>query len=84
MSRCTNESADLPGACASTAPERYNALFCSDSRVHHDRQSLLPRTIMDDKTERTRLRASLARDKPALLIYGLLALVALVGLLLSL
>jgi hypothetical protein len=39
---------------------------------------------MDDKTERTRLRASLARDKPALLIYGLLALVALVGLLLSL
>jgi hypothetical protein len=39
---------------------------------------------MDDKTERTRLRNSLARDKPALMIYGLLALVALIGLLLTL
>ena len=64
--------------------ERYNALFRPRSRVHDDRQSLLPGTRMDDKTERTRLRDSLARDKPALMIYGLLALAALVGLLLTL
>jgi hypothetical protein len=39
---------------------------------------------MDDKTERTRIRESFSRDKPALMIYALVALVALAGWLMSL
>lgn len=39
---------------------------------------------MDDKTERTRFRETVARDKRSLPIYALLALIALVGWLMSL
>jgi hypothetical protein len=81
MSRCTSENAE---GSTSRQAERYNALFCSDARMQSWSAVFPAENHMDDKTERTRLRASLARDKPALMIYGLLALVALVGLLLSL